>query len=225
MTDISSKKNASVTSHEPKPSAARSSIETAHSRTFPATTTASTQSGYTAQSGGTSEHGSQTQTLTLTEQVRQQLPTLILTLRNKHAEKLKGLSEKEQEAYIMQHINAFRDTLLRNIDQFQAVVKSARPSAASADQADYEEQKQMYGELLRVAIGLTGNMQKTLNEVLTRYRLLIEDLWEAICADKNPAPISGKFQQEIEAYMKETWDPVFAKADKMMDDIEKARAR
>lgn len=150
---------------------------------------------------------------------------MILTLRDKHAQKLKDLSEKEQEAYISQHVNAFRDMLIRNIDQFQAVVKSARPTPAAVNQPDYEEQRQMYCELLRAATGLVGNMQITINEVLTRYRIFIEDIWEAICAGKDPTSITEKFQRETETYMKETWDPVFAKADKMIDDIEKERKR
>ena len=123
--------------------------------------------------------------MTLTEQVRQQLPTLIITLRQKHEENLRGLSEKEQEAYILENVNAFRNTLIGNIDQFQTIVKSARPPAEAAGQPDYEQQKAMYCELLRVATGLVGNMKTTINEVLTRYRLFIEDLWEVICAGKD----------------------------------------
>jgi hypothetical protein len=184
---------------------------------------ATVQPRYTTQNGGTSEHGSQTQTLTM--EIRQHLPTLIITLRDTHAEQIKGLSEKEQEAYVTRHVNAFRDMLIRNIDEFQAIVKSARPSAAAVNEPDYAERRQMYCELLRVATGLVANMQTTINEVLTRYRLFIEDLWDTICEGKDPLPITTAFQQETEAYMKQTWDPVFAKADKMMADIEKARVR
>ena len=118
-------------------------------------------------------------------------------------------------------MNALRDVLIRNIDEFQAIVKSARPTATDVNTAEYEEQRKMYGELLRVAIGLVEAMKKSTNEVLMQYRLFIEDLWEAICADKDPAPITAAFQHKIEAFMKEKWDPIFSRADKMMNDIKK----
>jgi predicted regulator of Ras-like GTPase activity (Roadblock/LC7/MglB family) len=88
---------------------------------------------------------------------------------------------------------------------------------------NYEEQREVYCELLKAATGLMSNMQKTLNTVLTQYRLFIEELWEAICAGKDPSPIATRFQQQTEEYIKRSWDPVFTEADKMMQEIEKSK--
>jgi hypothetical protein len=68
-----------------------------------------------------------------------------------------------------------------------------------------------------------SNMQITLNTILAEYRLFIEELWEAICAGKDTRPIVTRFQQQTEAYIKQSWDPVFTEADKMMQEIEKSK--
>lgn len=113
--------------------------------------------------------------------------------------------------------------LIRNIDEFRAIVMSARPPASTVNDPDYVEQRAMYCELLRVANSLMTNMQITINDVLTQYRLYIDELWDTICAGKDPSSITQAFQQKIEAHMKKNWDPVFVKADKMIADIEAAR--
>jgi hypothetical protein len=68
-----------------------------------------------------------------------------------------------------------------------------------------------------------SNMQETLNTILIEYRLFIEELWEAICADKDPRPIATRFEQQTEAYIKQSWDPVFNEADKMIKEIENSK--
>ena len=159
----------------------------------------------------------------MTKQVQKTVPTLILQLKEKHEHQFKSKSEKQQEDYLNQHIQSFRDMLFRNIDEFQAIILSTRPSSASVNDPNYEEQRIAYGELLKAAMALMGKMQETLNTVLTDYRIFIEDLWEAISNGKDPNPISERFQQQIDAYMKQSWDPIFAKAEEMMQDIEKSR--
>ncbi len=146
-----------------------------------------------------------------------------MKLQEKHKEQLRGKSEKQQEEYINQHIESFREMLHRNIDEFQELVLSARPSPDAANDPDYEQQKEAYCELLKAATGLMSHMQATLNKVLTDYRLFIEELWDAICAGKDPSPISARFQQQTDTYMKQSWDPVFARADKMMEEIERSK--
>ena len=151
------------------------------------------------------------------------MPTLILKLNEKHHNKLKGKSETEQEEYLIQHINSFRDMLYRNIDEFQALVLSARPSPTTVNESDYEQQNVAYCELLKIAAGFIEHMQETLKAVLTQYRIFIENLWEAICAGADPTPITMRFQRQTEAFMKQSWDPIFIQADKMMNEIEKSR--
>lgn len=120
-------------------------------------------------------------------------------------------------------MQSFREMLFRNIDEFHALVRGARPTPDAMNDPGYQEQKRNYCELLKAATLLMTHMQKTLNEVLTKYRLFIETLWEAICADKDPNPISERFQEETAAYMKHSWDPIFAEANKMIANIEKSR--
>ena len=151
------------------------------------------------------------------------MPTLILKLKEKYEEQLEGKSEKEQEEFLKSNIESFRQMLFRNIDEFQTLVLSARPPANAVSDANYEQQREIYCELLKAATGLMSNMQETLNTVLTQYRLFIDNLWEVICSGRDPNPIAIRFQQQTDAYMKQSWDPVFAQADIMMQEIDKSK--
>jgi hypothetical protein len=159
----------------------------------------------------------------LNQQIQQRMPTLILKLHDRQKEQLKGKSEKEQEEYLKCQIESFREMLYNNIDEFKAMVLSARPSSDAVNDPNYGQHMEVYCELLNAATGLMSNMQETLNTILTQYRLFIEELWEAICADKDPRPIATRFQQQTEAYIKRSWDPVFTEADKMMQQIENSK--
>jgi hypothetical protein len=47
---------------------------------------------------------------------------------------------QEQEEYMFQNLDSFRDMILQNIEESQAVVLSARPSPDVVDESTYEEQ-------------------------------------------------------------------------------------
>lgn len=133
------------------------------------------------------------------------------------------MSEKDQEQHIVQQINELRDILIHNIDEFRDIVLSARPQASEANNPNYVEQRNMYCDLLRTATGLMANMETTINDLLTEFQFYIDDLWNAICADKDPSSIVREFQLKVATYMRTHWDPIFARADEIIANIEAAR--
>ncbi|CAF3845827.1 unnamed protein product [Rotaria sp. Silwood1] len=109
--------------------------------------------------------------------------------------------------------------LHKNIDDFQAIILSARPSPDQAGEPSYNEQKAMYSEMLKVGTAMMSRMRESINQAMTDYRHFIDDVWEAICAGKDPTPLLKTFQEKLEKMTKESWDPVFAMADEMKAEI------
>ncbi|CAF1448373.1 unnamed protein product [Rotaria sp. Silwood1] len=113
--------------------------------------------------------------------------------------------------------------LFRSIDEFEEIVFSARPSPNTVNDPYYERQKEAYRELLRTALALISQMTETLNQVFAEYRIFIQDLWEAISNGRDSAPIVDHFQQRVQDYLKQSWDPIFARANQMVQDIEQLK--
>ncbi|CAF5120058.1 unnamed protein product [Rotaria sp. Silwood1] len=155
-----------------------------------------------------------TQVLTLIQQIKQHLPALILTLKNKYANELKDKSIEEQEAYILQNVDSFRDMIVKNIEELKELVLSARPSSNTANEPNHEERKAAYRELLKLGTALMSKMQDTLNKIFDEYIKFLHEVRQVIRADNDPTPILNDFNRNIEVYLKQCWDPLFITAEK-----------
>ncbi|CAF5030876.1 unnamed protein product [Rotaria sp. Silwood1] len=138
------------------------------------------------------------QVLTLIQQIKQHLPALILTLKNKYANELKDKSIEEQEAYILQNVDSFRDMIVKNIEELKELVLSARPSSNTANEPNHEERKAAYRELLKLGTALMSKMQDTLNKIFDEYIKFLHEVRQVIRADNDPTPILNDFNRNIE---------------------------
>ncbi|CAF3477698.1 unnamed protein product, partial [Rotaria sp. Silwood2] len=156
------------------------------------------------------------QTLTLVNQIQHRLPTLILKLSHVHKEQEKNTSHSNApEQYFERNINELREMLLKNIDDFRALVLSAKPSVSSINDPDYVQQEEAYDELLRLSTVLIIKIHETIRIVLDQYKKFLDDIWNAICADEDPSSIVSQFQNRIEILIKNTWDPIFVEINKI----------
>ncbi|UJR29782.1 hypothetical protein I4U23_017329 [Adineta vaga] len=144
------------------------------------------------------------QVLKLIEQVKQHLPTLIFTLKKKSIE--------EQETYILQNVDSFRDMILKLIEELKELVLSVRPSSDTINEPNYEEHKTAYGELLKLGTALMVRMEDILNKVFDEYIKFLNEVSQTIRADNDSTAILDDFNCNIEMHLKQCWDPVFTMA-------------
>ncbi|CAF4549815.1 unnamed protein product, partial [Rotaria sp. Silwood2] len=159
------------------------------------------------------------QVLTLVEEIKKKLPTLVLKLKNTIEDQLKGKSIKEQEDDVLQNIDSFCDMILENMKEFKELVLSARPSLDTASEPNYEERKAAYRKLLKLGKALMVKMEITINTVFDKYKECLDNVWKEIRAGNDSTSILDKFHHETEAYLKQSWDPLFTEVKKMEEDI------
>lgn len=157
--------------------------------------------------------------MTLIQQIKQHLPTLILTLKNKYEDQLKEKSIEEQEAFLLQNVDSFRDMIVKNIEKFKELVLSARPSSDTTTERNHEERKAAYRELLKLGTVLMSNMHDILNKLFGEYKKFLDEVWQVICADDDPTRILNDFNRNIQVYLKQCWDPLLSTAEKLEEDI------
>ncbi|CAF1637936.1 unnamed protein product [Adineta ricciae] len=166
--------------------------------------------------------GTITQTLLLSSSLFdhvKKLPTLILTLRDKLSDKLSKMSQQEQDQYLEQHLNDLHAMLHRNINDFQEIVLSARPSMDQVNTPGYDQQREMYNQVLQISTAMIKRMRETIKKTMDDYKLFIEEVWNAICAGQSSSPMLSKFQAKLEQMMKESWEPIFADVEKLKAEI------
>lgn len=153
------------------------------------------------------------------QEIHQTLPTVILKLNNshqhggdRHRHNTKNLTEKEQDQQFRDALNDFEHMLARNIDEFRQTVMSARPDPKDPE---YREKKEAYVEYVKGATLLIEHMHVTITDLLTRYRLFLEDLWETITNGADPTPITRRFQENVDNYIQQRWDPIFDRFDQL----------
>jgi len=157
--------------------------------------------------------------LTLIQQIKQHLPTLILTLKNKYEDQLKEKSIEEQEAFLLQNVDSVRDMIVKNIEEFKELVLSARPSSDITNERSYEERKVAYRELLKLGTALMSNMKDIVNKISDEYKKFLDEILQVIRADDDPTRILNDFNHNIEVYFKQTWDPLLTTAEKLQEEI------
>ncbi|CAF1287981.1 unnamed protein product [Adineta steineri] len=178
------------------------------------------ENGAADNSGGTA-----TRTITLMQQeIHRALPTLVLKLntqnqhvKDRHQQKMKNMTEQEQEQYFHDALKDFERMLARNVDEFRQTVMSARPDPKDPE---YREKKVAYIEYVKGATLMVEHMRKTITDLLTRYRLFLDDVWEAITNGNDPTPVTRQFQENVDNYIEQRWDPIFHKIDQLEQQVE-----
>lgn len=153
----------------------------------------------------------------LVDQIQRRLPALIFKLRHIHDSDQDILPENNaSEQLFQQNTNQLRDMLFKYLDDFRALVLSAKPSGSSIDDPIYAEQEETYRELLFLATVLMENMRETIKKVLDQYRKFLDDVWNAICADEDPSSIASEFQNRTELLIENTWNPIFIQINRII---------
>ncbi len=106
---------------------------------------------------------------------------------------------------------------MAHVDDFRDLVMSARPSV---NDPEYEAKCKLYVEMVKGATLTMEHMKKTTTDLLTRFRIFIEDLWEGICEGKDPQKISNEFAKYVDEYIQASWAPMFEKLDRMIEEID-----
>ncbi|CAF1039602.1 unnamed protein product [Didymodactylos carnosus] len=105
----------------------------------------------------------------------------------------------------------------KHINEFRTLITCERPNPKDPD---YAAKSALYLELVKGGTLMMEHLRKTITDLLTRYRLFLEELWEAISADKDPTPVTRKFEQHVDNYMQQRWDPLFDKFDRLSMSVE-----
>ncbi|UJR29784.1 hypothetical protein I4U23_017331 [Adineta vaga] len=184
----------------------------------------------------TNHQGYATKTLTIIEEQNQKkIPTLILKLQKetpssgsriknffqRRRVKSTGFSENELEEHIHANLENFNRELSRNIEDFQQIVLSARPNPAMQDRdpEGYRIHADNYKQFLNLATEIIKRMEESLNDILTQYEQYIESIWIAICQKQDIRVVQRQFDQAIKDNMNRHWNPVFNRADRLIEDI------
>jgi hypothetical protein len=159
------------------------------------------------------------------QEIHRALPTMILKLKTQNQQgngprqqEMKDMTEQEQEQIFRDALDDFEGMLARSIDEFRRTVMSARPDPKDPD---YREKKEAYVEYVKGATLMMEHMRKTITDLLTRYRLFLEDVWEAISNEKDLTPITRQFDEHVDHYIQQRWDPIFAKVDQLEEKVER----
>ncbi|CAF4899444.1 unnamed protein product [Rotaria socialis] len=150
----------------------------------------------------------------VTHEVRQALPTLILKLNDRR--KKKGKPEDPAQCFA-QACDDFEHTIVSHVDDFLDLVMEARPNT---NDPEYEAKRRLYIEMVKGATLMMEHMKRTTTDLLTSFRLFIENLWEGICDGKDPQKISDAFAKYVDDYIKAAWAPMLEKLDRMIEEID-----
>ncbi len=175
------------------------------------------------------------------DRIQKNLPTLILKLKQRASSgarnwwnllyfqnpKLFELSDNELEQYVEANIESFKRELLKNVEDFQQLVLSAKPNPVIQEghQEVYQLHAENYRALLEMATGIAQRMQDSFNEIFTQYRKHIENLWKAICDGQDVRSLQRQFDQAMQQNMNHYWKPVFDQVDGLIQDINKMTNR
>jgi hypothetical protein len=77
-----------------------------------------------------------------------------------------------------------------------------------------------YQHFLKVANEIVKRMQESFNDIFTRYREHIDELWEAICQDGDVRHVQRQFEQQMQQNMARYWKPIFDRADQLIAEID-----
>ncbi|CAF1317685.1 unnamed protein product [Didymodactylos carnosus] len=137
--------------------------------------------------------------------------------KGRHKRNMKDMSDKEQEKYFNDTINDFERMLINHVDELRDTIMSSRPDP---EDPEYLDKKNLYVELVKGGTLMMEHLRKTITDLLTRYRLYLEELWETITSGKDPAPVTKKFEEHVDRYIQQRWDPIFDKMDQLAAEIE-----
>ncbi len=140
---------------------------------------------------------------------------------HKH-DKLSNLSDRELDEYLASNLHDLKRELMNNIDNFHHMVLSAKPNPANRrqDQEGYRIQLEQYEELLKLANEIVRRMQDSFNDILTRFREYINQLWLSICQGQDVRHVQRQFEQQMQQNMARYWQPIFDRADQLMSEID-----
>ena len=175
-------------------------------------------------------------TTVVDEQMQKRLPTLVLNLQQRalshgSIEKIHGhhkqkqsaaLSDRELDEYLASNLQEFKREFVNNIDSFHEMVLSAKPNPTKQreDPEGYRIHMAKYQEFLQIANEIAKRMQESFNDILTRYREHVDQLWTVICQGQDVRQVQRHFQQHMEQNMARYWRPVFDRADGLMAEID-----
>ncbi|CAF1415290.1 unnamed protein product [Adineta ricciae] len=195
----------------------------------------SAQAAHVQHATNGSNYASRTTTI-IDEQIRNRLPTLVLKLEQRAAHnrnsgkmqsyhkhpKLADLSDRELDEYLAYNLHEFKRDLMNNIDSFHKTLLSAKPNPAKQrdDPEGYRIHLEKYQEFLQIANQIMKNMQDSFNDILTRYREHVDNLWSAICQGQDVRQVQHHFQQYMQQNMARYWQPVFDRADRLIAEID-----
>jgi hypothetical protein len=102
------------------------------------------------------------------------------------------------------------------------MVLSAKPNPAKQreDPEGYRIHMEQYQEFLKLANELVKRMQDSFNDILTRYREYIDQLWVAICQGQDVRYLQRQFEQHMQQNMARYWKPIFDRADQLIAEID-----
>jgi hypothetical protein len=154
--------------------------------------------------------------MTLVKQTVDNLRPLILRLKNKPGKDVDAMNVSEKNEYFEQKIKELREMLDENIDKYQQLILSARPSP---DDPNFERKKEAYNELLKMATTTMDKLQGRIGDVLTDYDRFIDELWNAISNDQDPTAIQREFEEKINKFMVRSVHPAFEAANNTIEKI------
>ncbi len=126
------------------------------------------------------------------------------------------------DEYLTSNLQDFKSELMNSIDNFHQMVLSAKPNPVKQrkDPEGYQIHMENYQHFLKLANELVKRMQESFNDIFTRYREHIDELWEAICQGQDIRHVQRQFEQYMQQNMAHYWRPVFDRADQLIADID-----